>query len=183
MQDFKITDEMIAEFIGADLEPLEGNDDVIKTGETFTNPFPPKNGEDTPITGDTFAKQSNVPWWGRYYFGGLGIGFPYLGGGMYESVSIKEDNLLRNNDNGYNDVMQPNETVAQSLDVSNLTKLYTEDAIMHQLTELMESLSGLSMETKDNDAVKAIVLNYILDNINFESLDRSMWNILKNKLK
>ena len=171
----KISEKVISEFIGTDLEPIEGslpNKNGDATHVNLTN----DRGEAPPTTTDlnrqaTKRKDLLMYLWGHY--GGRQRGF------ASESQEIKEDVFAKNDPD--KDIINPN----QNIDLSDISKLFGEEVLEQNVREFVQSVNDVAKRKSDEEmkGITYIILSHIIDNLNTTNLSSSEKRKLINGIK
>lgn len=180
----KIPEELIKEFIGTDLEPIEGNTNPIQSTFTAVNYIDPDEEDNIPQTTDKFIQHARRPWWWSNVYGGYG--FTSVGtvsenkNSEITEAQVKEDIITK--DNKLNGEIIKDEKIPSLDDLENI---YDNPLIKKQVLEFTEMLQkmGGNIQEEDEGGVLAIILNYLLNNINTASIPDNFKKKLKNAIK
>lgn len=173
----KISEDLISEFIGSDLEPIEGKLNPVRSKYTSVDvPFDDDaNDEDNiPQTTDKFIQHARRPWWWSNVYGGYG----FTSVGTVSESTVKEDIIKTTRDD--TDLFKK-----EIPSIDNLDTIYDMPLVKKQVVEFIEMLQSLGSNIPDEDEkdVLAIILNYMLTNVNLSQLSPEYKNKIKNAIK
>lgn len=161
----KISEKVISEFIGMDLEFSEGSLPTKNGDDTYVN-LTNDRGEAPPTTTDlnrqaTKRKDLLMYLWGHY--GGRQRGF------ASESQEIKEDVFAKNDPD--KDIIEQN----QNAELSDISKLFGEEVLEQNVREFVENISDVAKRKSDEEmkGITYIILSHIIDNLNTTNLSSS----------
>lgn len=157
-----IDEDIIREFIGADLEVISGKEPFLNNDKAFTN-FPKKDGH-PPQTSDDFGKEARLPWWAGYWGAGVNGAM-----GMSTTGTIFEN--------------QDQQVATNTLE--DVKTLYGDESLYSMTLNIITEISHLDNDlpdTKDIKMVQFLVLAAILEAIDFDSMDESLRNKLRAKI-
>jgi len=180
----KIPEEIIKEFIGTNLEPIEGNLNPIQSTFTTVNQPTPDDEENVPPTTDKFIQHARTPWWwtrmnGGYGYASVGIASESQNNTIKE-IQVKEDVITGKPTNNGEIIRDKN---IPSLD--DLERVYDQPLMKKQVFEFTKMLQsmGSNIGEADEADVLAIILNYVLTNVNTASLSDDYKKKIKNGIK
>lgn len=172
----KISEKVISEFIGMDLEPNKGSLPTKNGDDTYVN-LTNDRGEAPPTTTDLNRQASKENFLLKKYLWG------YYGGGQRgfasESQEIKEDVFAKNDPD--KDIINPN----QYVELSDISKLFGEEVLEQNVREFVENISDVAKRKSDEEmkGITYIILSHIIDNLNTTNLSSSEKIKLINGIK
>lgn len=171
----KISEKMLSEFIGVDLEPIEGADSDKRGNQTFVN-IANDRGDAPPTTTDinrqaTKRKDLLMYLWGHY--GGRQYGF------ASESAKIDEDVFAnRTPDNSV--ISQGSEP-----NLSDISTLFQEEVLEQDIRNVIKNLKAVAKRKTDEEmrGINFTILSYIIQNIDTSKLTDQEKRTLINGIK
>lgn len=181
----KIPEELISEFIGDDLEPIEGSFNPVQS--KYTSVEVPTGDENTgddniPQTTDKYIQHARRPWWWSNVYGGYG--FASVGTVSESKIAedaVKEDIISNKNPQNNGEILKKNNIP----DISSLDSIYDVPLIKKQVLEFTIMLQniGKNISEEDESDILAIILNYVLTNAGISKLNSEYKTIIKNAIK
>lgn len=160
----KISEKILSEFIGADLEVISGNEPPLMNNKSFTN-FP-KGDAQPPQTSDDFAREARVPWWSNYW--------------GTQPIGIASTNTIYENQE-----TQVSENQVSDPKFEDIRNLYGDEALYSIIKGTLVEISHIPNNIKDQkdiSVVNYLVAKEILASIDVQSMSDDMRNSLKSML-
>jgi len=158
----KISEDILSEFIGADLEVISGNEPPLMNNKSFTN-FPKGDGE-APQTSDEFAREARVPWWSNYW--------------GTQPIGVSSTNTIYES-------QEPQVSQSSEPKFEDIRNLYGDEALYSSVKEIINEITHIPNnieDPKDISMVYFLIIREILGNIDIAKIPEELRGNIKSML-